>query len=185
MRVWRRRERRSLWRSLWTSTSRGARVLALEGPLVRSLEATHTRVAEVAVHLEQHDLPQRGQLHAGLGGAHSSQLLDRDHRVRVQLDRLGHHAERALAELAALVLAQLSVARGRPAQRVARCGWVGGMRARAQRGAAVSRRRRTWHVDARGFRRARPSRAREPGGREVALVPLHRAAREPSSYLKH
>ena len=101
------------------------------------------------MHLEQHDLAQRGQLHAGLGGAHSSQLLDRDHRVRVQLDRLGHHAERALAELAALVLAQLPVARGRPAQREARCEWVGGMRARAQRGAAISRRRRTWHVDAR------------------------------------
>ena len=78
------------------------------------------------MHLEQHDLPQRWQLHARLGGAHSSQLLDRDHRVRVQLDRLGHHAERALAELAALVLAQLSVARGRPAQRGERCGgWAG------------------------------------------------------------
>ena len=133
------------------------------------------------MHLEQHDLPQRGQLHARLGGAHSSQLLDRDHSVRIKLDGLGHHAERALTKLAALVLAQLSVARGRPAQRDARRGWVGGMRARAQRGAAVSRRRRTWHVDARA---ASDERGRRERARRGALVrPLHGPWNEKSQAL--
>eukprot|EP00964_Phaeocystis_antarctica_P136180 scaffold100612_cov42-Phaeocystis_antarctica.AAC.1 len=80
-----------------------------------------TRVASGGASGGEHLMRARQHACGGGGGAHSSQLLDRDHRVRVQLDRLGHHAERALAELAALVLAQLSIARGRPAQRDARC----------------------------------------------------------------
>ena len=113
------------------------------------------------MHLEQHDLPQRGQLHARLGGAHSSQLLDRDHSVRIKLDGLGHHAERALTKLAALVLAQLSVARGRPAQRGERCGgWAGRALARkeGQRSAGAGAH---LHVDA---RRSRFSCARRASG---------------------